>query len=155
MIEIRRAEPRMADELTRIAHAAKAHWGYPESQIASWRDELTLTAEFIRSNLVHVAVCAGEPVGTYALIGSGRRLELEHFWIDPRWVGQGLGRALFEHATYEAVGLGATTLEILSDPHAEGFYLRMGARRTGEKPAPVDDDPDRVLPRLLYDLWTL
>jgi hypothetical protein len=31
----------------------------------------------------------------------------------------------------------------------------MGARRTSEKPAPVDDDPDRVLPRLLYDLRTL
>ena len=145
----------MARELTQIAHASKAHWGYPDSQIASWREELTLTPEFIASNLVHVATYGEEPAGTYALVGEGRQLDLEHFWIDPRWIGKGLGRALFEHATYEASALGAKTLEILSDPHAEGFYLKLGCRRAGEAAAPLADCPERVLPRLLFDLRTL
>jgi len=152
MIEIRRATPEMAEELTRIAHASKAHWGYPDSQIASWREELTLTPEFIGANLVHVATYDGEPAGTYALVGEGEQIDLEHFWIDPRWIAKGLGQALFEHAAYEAAALGARTLEILSDPHAEGFYLKMGALRVGEAAAAIDDQPDRVLPRLHYDL---
>ena len=114
-----------------------------------------MTPEFIASNRVHVATYGGEPAGTYALVGEGGQLDLEHFWIDPSWIGKGLGRALFEHATHEASALGAKTLEILSDPHAEGFYLKMGCRRAGETAAPLGDRAGRVLPRLLFDLRVL
>ncbi len=43
-------------------------------------------------------------------------------------------------------------LSIQSDPHAEGFYLRLGARRTGE--APSQSIPGRLLPMLEFDLRT-
>src|SRR2546425_9351805 len=37
-IQIRRAMPGEANALTKIAHAAKRHWGYPANWIAHWKD---------------------------------------------------------------------------------------------------------------------
>ena len=42
--------------------------------------------------------------------------------------------------------MGAAALEIDADPHAAGFYERMGAVRIGETPSSLI--PGRSLPRL-------
>ena len=150
-LEIQRARPGYANTLTRIAFAAKAHWGYPERWMERWRDSLTITPEFIRRNEVHVATVEGEQAGFYALVGEGRRIELEHLWVLPERMGTGLGRALFEHAVRTAASLGAGVVGIEADPNAEGFYRRMGARRVGEIVYEIDGR-ERVLPLLALDL---
>ena len=61
-------------------------------------------------------------------------------------IGSGVGAALMTHATAEAKRHGATTLRIESDPNAEAFYLRMGAKRVGEVPSGTE--PGRLLPLL-------
>ena len=152
-VEIRRAVPEDAETLSRIAFAAKAHWGYPERWMERWRGGLTITPEFIRRNVVHVATVRGEPAGFYALVGEGPRIVLEHLWVLPERMGSGVGRALFEHALERAAPLGAETLGIEADPNAEGFYRRMGARRVGEISYELAGR-ERVLPLLAMDLRT-
>ena len=142
-MNIRRARESDAEELTRIAHEAKRHWGYPERWIELWRDDLTLSPEFIAGNEVYVAEEGGEPLGCYGLAGAA----LEHFWILPSAMGKGLGRRLFEHAAAVAAARGVSVLEIDSDPNAEPFYLRMGAVRVSEVLSQVDGKP-RVRPLL-------
>ncbi len=44
---------------------------------------------------------------------------------------------------------GGATLRIASDPNAEGFYLKMGARRVGETPSQPEG---RALPLLLLEV---
>lgn len=146
---IRRARAGEAAALTAIAHAAKRHWGYPEAWIAHWRDALTITPAYVRDHPVFVAAEADgdRPRGFYALSIDGMDAVLEHLWIDPEWMGRGLGRALLSHAVETARNQGAARLEIDSDPHAEAFYRRMGARRIGEVRADVGD-VRRMLPRL-------
>ena len=80
-------------------------------------------------------------------------MELEHFWVDPAHMGRGVGRALLEHAIATSRRLGATAIDISSDPNAEEFYLRFGACRVGEVSAPVDGQP-RSLPRLELEIAT-
>lgn len=150
-VEVRRAAPEDAGALSRIAFAAKAHWGYPERWMERWREGLTITPGFVGGHEVFAAFVEGEPVGFYALVGEGRRIELEHLWVLPEWIGEGMGRALFEHAVRKAASLGAETLGIEADPNAEGFYRRMGARRTGEIVYEIDGR-ERVLPLLAMDL---
>lgn len=142
-MNIRRARESDAAELTRIAHEAKRHWGYPERWIELWRDDLTLSPDFIAGNEVYVAEEGGEALGCYGLAGAA----LEHFWIRPSAMGQGLGRRLFEHAAAVATARGVSVLEIDSDPNAEPFYLRMGAVRVSEVLSQVDGKP-RVRPLL-------
>jgi GNAT superfamily N-acetyltransferase len=146
-LEIQRARPEEADTLTRIAFAAKAHWGYPDHWMERWREDLTVTPEYVHQNEVHVALVEEQPAGFYALVGEGRRIELEHLWVLPEHMGEGVGRALLEHALRTAASLGAGVVGIEADPNAEGFYHRMGARRVGEIVYEIDGR-ERVLPLL-------
>ena len=150
-IQIRRSKPDEADTLTSIAHAAKRHWNYPEKWIEFWRADLTITADFIAKHEVYVGVVDGTIAGCCALVVSASLAELEHMWIDPQRIGNGVGRALFEYTKERARQLGLPELELSADPHAEGFYERMGARRIGEIQADMDGQP-RVLPRMRIEL---
>ncbi len=47
----------------------------------------------------------------------------------------GVGKALLRHALRTARENGALGLEVASDPHAEGFYRKLGARRIGVVPS--------------------
>ena len=148
-IAIERALPAHAHTLTRLAHAAKRHWSYPEAHIALWKDALTLTPEFIARHPVYGARAGSDTVAFYAVTGEGPTRVLEHFWVEPAHIGTGIGRRLFAHATERLRAEGVTTLRIESDPNAETFYLRMGARRTGE----VESTPaGRMLPLLVFTL---
>ena len=152
-MNIRRARESDAAELTRIAHEAKRHWNYPERWIELWREELTLTPEFIAGNEVYIADEAheaGEALGCCALVPESP-WRLEHFWVRPAAMGKGVGRRLFEHARARAAAAGATVLQIDSDPNAEAFYLKMGAVRVGEVRSEIDGQP-RVRPLLRVPL---
>jgi len=151
MMFVRRAIPTEYDTLTAIAHAAKRHWGYPEAWIAQWRDLLTITPTFAEINPVHVAMRDQTIAGFYALLIQGDRAALDHLWVLPEHMGCGAGRRLFMHALETAKAHGAHTLTIESDPHAESFYLHLGARRVGDRDASLDGIP-RVLPLLEVSL---
>lgn len=150
-IEIRQAKQTDAGTLTSIAHAAKRHWGYPEHWIEHWKADLTITPEFISANAVFVAIIDGSIVGCCALVLSDTLSELEHMWIKPEYMGSGVGRALFNHATAQAARLNVRELELSADPNAEGFYQRMGAVRIGDVISEINGQP-RVLPRMKVGL---
>jgi GNAT superfamily N-acetyltransferase len=145
------AKPQDADALTEIAYAAKRHWGYPERWIESWRDILTIRAEFIAANVTYCAIEDSRAVGFYLLTTESDGLHLDHFWITPGAMGRGIGRVLFEHALEQTRRLGHRTIKIEADPNAEGFYVRMGARRVGVTVTSIEGQ-ERELPLLLYDL---
>jgi ribosomal protein S18 acetylase RimI-like enzyme len=152
-LEIVRAAPELAASLTRIALAAKRYWDYPERWIEIWTPILTLTPQYVAMNPTYVAVEDGSPAGFYALVWlQGRsRIQLDHLWLAPEWIGRGLGRSLFEHAAATARALGARVVDIEAEPNAEAFYRRMGARRTGERTGRIEDQP-RVLPLMELEL---
>ncbi len=88
--------------LTAVAHAAKRHWNYPEAWIREWREQLTVTPAYIDEHRVFLIEIEGTVGGFYALRGNGPVVELDHLWVDPERIGQGLGRRLVEHALAEA-----------------------------------------------------
>jgi ribosomal protein S18 acetylase RimI-like enzyme len=150
-VEVVRASPDDAESLSRVAFAAKRHWGYPERWILQWTDGLTIAPEFVRDNEVYAAADGEKIVGFYALVGEGPKVELEHLWVLPETMGAGVGRALFDHALQTAAVAGAAAVKIEADPHAEGFYKRMGARRVGEEVYELDGQR-RALPLLVVEL---
>jgi N-acetylglutamate synthase-like GNAT family acetyltransferase len=147
-VSIRNATIADVAKLTDLARAAKRHWGYPERWLVAWRDTLTITEGAVERMRVFIAEVDGGVVGFCALDQSGNEISLEHLWIAPERMGRGVGSRLFAHAVEAASATGAERLRIESDPNAEGFYLRMGARRIGSVPAPMPDAPDRQLPVL-------
>jgi GNAT superfamily N-acetyltransferase len=146
-VVIRRALPADAPALTRLARAAKRHWGYPGEWLLLWRQALTVTPEFVRAHPVACATRGAALLGFYALSGAGAQRELEHFWVAPAQIGRGVGARLFAHAVRSLRADGARMLRIAADPHAVGFYLRVRARRAGEWPS---TPRGRTLPLLVY-----
>ena len=144
-LRIRPASPEDATTLTRIAHEAKRHWGYPEHWIAHWQDDLTISPEFIAANPVFVAEDEGGLIGFYALVIRDRRAELDHLWVTPKHIGGGVGKELFFHAMQAAAGRNISEVQISSDPNAEGFYRKMGAYRIGETTSEIEGQ-SRSLP---------
>ena len=152
-ISIRRAVSSDASALTRIAHAAKRRWGYPERWIEAWSKELTITEDDIVAGAFWVAEADGQPLGLYALLGDPAQPKLEHMWVDPAAMHGGVGRTLFMHAAEQARARGAKALTIDADPNAAGFYQRMGAVQVGMVETSMEGVA-RQRPQYLYDLTT-
>jgi GNAT superfamily N-acetyltransferase len=149
-LRIRIALPEDAATLTKIAHDAKRHWGYPEHWITHWKDDLTISPDFVAANQVFVAEDGSQIMGFYALIIRQDKAELDHMWVAPAYIGSGVGKELFIHAMQNAAGSNLQEVTISSDPNAEGFYQKMGAHRVGETLSEIESQ-SRTLPRLTID----
>jgi GNAT superfamily N-acetyltransferase len=125
-IRVREGRAEEFERLREIAIAAKAHWGCELARIQEWAETGDLEPESLGKRLVYVAESRGEQIGWAALIPGGAVGWLEDLWIEPQWIGRGVGRLLFEHVATRARQLGARRLEWEAEPNARGFYERMG-----------------------------
>lgn len=150
MLMLSPAAGHLSQVLTAIA--AKSYWGYPTQLLCYWQNELTILPESIQKLPTVVAEIEGIVVGFYQLNNQLIVWELEHLWVHPTAMRCGIGRTLLFHAAQYAVSAGQQSLLIDSDPHAELFYVRCGAKRVGEIPAPIEGNPLRILPRLILQL---
>jgi len=143
-IRLRRARPDEAERLSDIACQSKAHWGYPAEQVERWRGAfLSVTADYIAARSVWAAVDGADfPVAFAALERSVSGDALEHLWVLPDFMGMGIGRRLFQKVASESPSFIFT-----SDPHADDFYRRMGARVIGKV---ASDHQGRWLAKFRY-----
>jgi GNAT superfamily N-acetyltransferase len=105
---------------------------------------MQLSAQDIRDDHVEVLETS---VGMIGFLRLQRRADvawLEDLFVDPSVVRQGHGRRLFEHAADVSRGWGYAAMGFESDPFAEGFYARLGAKRVGSPPSELM--PGRELP---------
>jgi predicted N-acetyltransferase YhbS len=146
--QIRPSRPTDAEQLTKLAHRAKASWGYPTAWMDRWSAALTLTRTYLKTHPGFVAEQDGKIVGMCMLELRLENARLEHVWIDPDYQRQGIGRTIIAYALEAAAEAGSTFVVIESDPYAEEFYLKLGAHRTGFVRAPMPGAPERILPVL-------
>ena len=147
---IRPARAGEAGLLSDLALRSKAHWGYDADFLEACREELTLSADYIRGAPVFVLEEDGRVVGFYGFREQGTELELLYLFVEPAAIGGGHGKRLWEHAVGTAARLGFQRITIESDPYAEAFYLSMGARKVGNVHSSLL--PGRTLPLLEFPL---
>ncbi len=147
ILRLRPARPPDCATLTALAQESKAAWPYPPAQIEAWRSELTITPASLVAPTI-VAEDASGIVGFMQVAGFSAGWQLEHCWVRPGARGRGVGRTLVEHAMELVRTARGTGIAIDADPHAEGFYLSLGASRVGEVAAPIAGDPARIRPQL-------
>jgi GNAT superfamily N-acetyltransferase len=132
----RRASPDDADALTELTIASKAHWGYDETFMDMARASLTITRDYLEANDCWIAEVDGRTIGWFSLVAIADGFLLDNFFLMPASIGTGVGRVMWDQAVDRARALGAKRLTLEADPHAAGFYQRMGARLTGSAKAP-------------------
>ena len=147
---LREAKAEELPQLNDLCLRSKAVWGYDRAFLDACREELSLRPEALAETTVIVAEADGRIEGVSQLAVDGDRAELLKLFVEPRSIGCGLGRTLFEAAAADAKRRGAAWLRLDADPGAEPFYRRMGAVPAGT--APSGSIPGRVLPRLEFRL---
>jgi len=111
-----------------IARASKGYWGYDEDRVRRWAASL----EFPADRDHWVADIGGTTVAYASLLAPvDGSCVLDDLWVDPPFIGGGIGTFLFERALDRARELGAAALELEAEPDAVGFYERMGAHIVG------------------------
>lgn len=143
---IRRARPEEAPALRALAHRSKAHWPYSPEFLAAVEPMLQLEPDDVAAQEVWVLELHGVVMGWHRVTSHADRAELEDLWLEPRVIGTGLGRFLFQHAVGVAADGGATHMEWDADPFAVGFYQAMGGEEIGSTPSAAE--PGRMLPRM-------
>ncbi len=146
-IEFPRAVPGQAEILSDLAIESKGYWGYSNARLETWRKDLRIEKEYIAAHLVRTIVVDGRLIGFFAIKRDASEDVLDHLWLSPEAIGRGIGGLTFRKIREDCAALGIVEIAIISDPNAEGFYLRQGAVRIGE----VESVPqNRMLPKLCY-----
>ena len=147
---IRRAGVEDDATLSDLALRSKAHWGYDADFLEACRAELTLSPAYLAEQQVYVVEENERVIGFYSLRAEEGGVALDHLFIEPKIIGRGYGKSLWQHAVRIAASLGYSHLTIESEPHAEPFYRAMGATRFASVPSSVM--PGRSLSMLRYEL---
>jgi len=130
-MEIREAHRHELPILSELCLRSKAYWKYDRAFIEACREELTLTDTNLENDYVMVADDEGAIAGVVHLVLDGTTAELEKLFIDPKWIGKGVGRTLFHWALETATAKGATIMNVVADPGAAPFYEKMGFKQFG------------------------
>ena len=152
-LRIRPAEGGDAALLTAIALRSKARWGYSDQFIAACSEELTYTPEQLEASQIFGHVCLSDelPIAFYVLEKTGVDVaELDALFVEPEFIGKGIGKMLIKHAKEQAGKLGIETIVIHGDPNAEPFYAAIGGIPCGTRES--GSIPGRQLPLFMIKL---
>ena len=76
------------ERLREVARAAKGHWDYDAEQVRSWAAGLDYGGKDVW------AAEEGGHVAAYGtLVVEGERAKLDELWVEPEWIGHGVGSA--------------------------------------------------------------
>lgn len=161
---IRKAEPHEHGKLTEISFASKRYWDYPSEYFTTWQNELTITIDYVKNHNVYIYERDSLIIAYYSVIKNTHNCRIGEidfvagFWLDhmfvlPQFMGESIGTKMFSHC----VSICSTPseqhipplLHILADPHAVGFYIKLGCTFIGEYPSSIYA---RTTPYLQYNL---
>ena len=148
-VVIRPPRPDEGERLREIAIDAKAHWGYDREWVRSWAAQGDFSPEALSSKPVLVAEAGDRVVAFAMLIPRGDLAWLDDLWVEPPWIGRGVGKKLFEAATARARELGARRMEWEAELNAVGFYEKVGGTYIRDSEV---TELGRVLPIMGLDL---
>ena len=144
-IAIRRATPKDAIFLTSILGGAQRYRSDQDDYLDLDNDEFIITGTYIESNMVLVAekqdtiigCCSLHKVEKACTIG-GVMVEpgywLEHLFIRPAYIGNGIGRRLVSQVMVYCKEKQIAAFNALSNANLKGFYSKMGAIYIKEMP---------------------
>src|SRR5690606_25393761 len=67
-------------------------------------------------------------IGFFSLVLKDEFIELDHFWFLPGNTGKEYGRKSFALIKKMAKDINCSTLQVFSEPNADGFYSKMGGK---------------------------
>ena len=130
--------------LTKITKQSKAHWGFSTEILLEWEHLLTISRKYIEENNVTKLVKKGEVIGYYSYFKVDEKtLKLDNLFIQPSYIGTGLGKILMNHFLDQTKNLSLEKIILDAEPNAEDFYKKFGFVTVGQLESSLKD---RFLP---------
>lgn len=133
-VDIRCAHISEQHHLTDIAMRSKAHWGYSPRFMQDCYQELKVDSTKMSStDYQYYVACEDDKILGFAGLQrlSESICELDGLFIDPNFIGQGVGKTLFEYVRMVLHQQHFQLMRIHSDPNAADFYQKIGANLVG------------------------
>lgn len=131
-----KANENMHKKLTEISLLSKKIWNYSDEEMEIFKNELTITKDYIRKNPTYCLINNNEIMGYYSMVIEcddryageifiEKGLWIEHMFINPKHIGNGYGSLLFKNIE-EIYKISFKEVKVFSDPNAVGFYKKLG-----------------------------
>ena len=128
-MSIRDAEPDEALALEALHRRSSDVWEDSRAALEAHPDAITPPHQAIAEGRARVAVDdTGRHLGFSVVLptDSRGRCELDDLFVEPDSMRRGVGRALVDDVAARAAAGGATHVDVIANPNALGFYLRLG-----------------------------
>ncbi len=123
---IRKAKREEAGALTQLALRSKRWWGYDDAFMTAIADDMVVRSEYLKDEYAIVAEDGGAIAGYAILRTAGEEAHLRDLFVDPAFMRNSVGTALFDHMLAFARDHRVKRLSLVSDPNAVAFYERYG-----------------------------
>ena len=139
-----------AKNLTELTIRSKSHWNYGKNQVESWREELTITEEYVDENQIYKLVTDNLLIGFYAYQKENTTdIKLNYLFVEPRYIGKGYGKTLMSHFLKQIENSGCQRVVLDADPNVEKFYSKLGFRVIGKLKSAIKN---RYLPIMEFKI---
>ena len=95
-------------------------------------DALVFADMAVNEGRTRVATVGADTVGFVTLVMAEAAAEIDDLFVEPDWMGQGVGRLLVADAVATARAKGYRRLEVIANPHALAFYTKVGFAFDGD-----------------------
>lgn len=124
---IKKSTSELHVKLTEISLISKKYWNYSDEWMEIWKDDLTITENFITNNYVyHLENDANEIVGFYAFVKFDNYIELDSLFVSPEYIGKGFGNLLMTDFLSKVREIDFNYKKLKAEPFAEIFYKKYG-----------------------------
>jgi GNAT superfamily N-acetyltransferase len=124
---VRDARPEERSALEELQRRASLYEPTYRAELLAHPDAIELPVEQIEAGCVRVAERKGAHVGFAVLLAADQgACELDGLFVEPEHWRAGIGRRLIKDATEIARRRGATRIDVIANPDAVDFYLRLG-----------------------------
>ena len=150
MTDIKRANKKDSRLLSEISIRSEAYWGNNAKFMEKFELMYKVTEDFIHNNPTYILTERGENIGFYGLLVKSEEISLEYLFIEPKYIGKGFGKKLWNHMIEECKKLNIEEFTLVTSPQAIEFYKKLGAVECGEVESLINKECK--IPKLIYKL---
>jgi GNAT superfamily N-acetyltransferase len=118
-----------------LIERSKKHWAYTAEYLEQAIPLLRIDERYLADNLCWKLVDDQHRIAGFASVVEKPALLLDHLWINPDRLGEGLGTMAIQHIQKIAADFHWADISVFPEPPSEGFYVRLGFIDTGVRVA--------------------
>ena len=142
-VDIVKAKVSDSEELTELTKRSKAIWGFSAEQLEKWKDELTITQEYIENNHVYKLLKEQLIIGYFSYIQLNKKvIKLDNLFVHPDHIKKGYGTILLNDLFEKLMNTSIEKIILDSEPKAKEFYKKFDFEVTGKTATSI---PNRLL----------